>query len=211
MKNRLLLFKVSLLFAAGLSAGCSSAMNHDLVVTAQPSGRAYLQHFAEGYFSKDDHGDTDIVLAVDTPHPAGRPGDLKQIMHIRMMWRNEHDTKWEGAPETNASIRWYVFTNHAGAPEMIEYAGTATVALSGYSDHATVSVQNAQLHPAFSHGELTDPIGPSKFEGTIAALPDRARVDSLLSEVRTTLAATSLPQPPIEVKTAEARVAPTPE
>jgi hypothetical protein len=210
VNNSLILLQVSLLSAIALSAGCSSSGTRDLRVTAHQSGRAYTQRFAEGYLSRDGKGDTDVVLAVETEHPAGRPGVLKQIMHIRVMWHTDRETKWEGAPDTNASIRWYVFTDHAGAPEMIEYAGTGTVTLSGDADHTIVSVQNAQLHPAFSHGELTDPIGPSKFEGTVAAVSNRQRVDELLSEVRTTLAGTSLPQQPIEAKTAEARVQVTP-
>ena len=206
VKNGLLSLQVLLLSAIGASAGCSSAVSQDLIVTSHKSGQAYTQHFAEGYLSNDAHGETDVVLALDTDHPAGRAGVLKQIMHIRVMWHNDRATKWEGAPDTNASIRWYVFTDHAGQPEMIEYAGTGTVTIHGDNDHPTVTVENAQLHPAFSHGNLDDPIGPSKFEGTVATVSSRARVDELLSEVRTTLAATSLPQAPIEAKTAEARV-----
>jgi hypothetical protein len=208
VKIRLLLLQVLLLSAIGLSAGCSSAVSQDLIVTSHKSGQAYTQHFAEGYLNRDSHGDTDVVLAVDTDHPDGHPGVLKQVMHIRVMWHSDRVTKWEGAPDTNASIRWYVFTDHAGQPEMIEYAGTGTVTIHGDKDHATVSVENAQLHPAFSRGDMNDPIGPSNFEGTVATVSNRARVDQLLSEVRTTLAATSLPQAPIEVKTAEARIAP---
>jgi hypothetical protein len=208
VKNGLLLLQVSLLSVMGLSAGCATAVNQDLVVTSHQSGQAFTQHFAEGYIDRDSHGDTDIVLASDADHVAGRPGVLKQVMHMRVMWHSNRVTKWEGAPDTNASIRWYVFTDHAGQPEMIEYAGTGTVTIHGDPDNATVSVENAQLHPTFNYGTLSDPIGPSKFEGTVAAVSNRARVDELLSEVRTTLAATSLPQQPVEVKTAEARIAP---
>jgi len=208
VNNGLLSLQVLLLSAIGLSAGCSSAVSQDLIVTSHKSGQAFTQHFAEGYLNRDSHGDTDVVLAVDTDHPDGRPGVLKQIMHIRVMWRSDRSTKWEGAPDTNASIRWYVFTDHAGQPEMIEYAGTGTVTIHDDKDRPTVTVENAQLHPAFSQGELNDPIGPSKFEGTFATVTNRQRMDELLSEVRTTLAATSLPQQPVEVKTAEARIAP---
>ena len=167
-----------------------------------PVGPGVYAAFDQGYVSRDVHGDTDVVLAVDANHPAGRPGVLKQVMHIRVMWHSDRITKWEGAPDTNASIRWYVFTDHDGRPEMIEYAGTGTVALRSDADHTSVTVENAQLHPAFSQGQLSDPIGASKFEGTVVAVPDRQHVEELLSEVRTTLAATSLPQQPIEVKTA---------
>lgn len=206
MKNGLLSLRILFLSAAGLSAGCATPANQDLTLVSQKSHQAYIQHFDNGYLSRDPQGDTDVVLAVETDHPAGRAGVLKQVMHIRLMWHSDRVTKWEGAPDTNASIRWYVFTDHAGVPEMIEYAGTGTVSLAGDGNHTTVSVRNAQLHPAFSHGGLTDPIGATKFEGDIAARPDRQRVDQLLSEVRTTLAATSLPMQPMEAKTAEARV-----
>ncbi len=174
MKNGLLSLQVLLLSAIGFSAGCSSTLSQDLVVTSHKSGRVFTQHFAEGYLNRDSHGETDVVLAADTGRPAGATGALKQIMHIRVMWHSDRETKWEGAAGTNASIRWYVFTDRAGQPELIEYAGTGTVTIHDDKEGTTVSVHNAQLHPAFSHGRLTDPVGPSQFEGTVAAVSNRA-------------------------------------
>src|SRR5947209_18258531 len=89
------------------SAGCSSAQKPDLTVTSLHSGQRYSQQFREGYVSRDNGGDTDIVLAADADHPGGHPGVLKQVMHIRVVWHPDRDTKWDGAADTNASIRWY--------------------------------------------------------------------------------------------------------
>ena len=114
--------------AAGLgSGGCSSTQKPDLTVTSLQSGQRYSQQFDEATCSRDRHGDTDVVLAADADHPGGQPGVLKQVMHIRVMWHSDRDTQWEGAADTNASIRWYVFTDRTGQPEMIEYAGTGLV------------------------------------------------------------------------------------
>lgn len=214
---------LSLGLTAGLlsvgSVGCSSsAQKPDLTVTSLHSGQRYSQQFKEGYVRRDNSGDTDIVLATAADHPGRLPGVLKQVMHIRVLWHPDRETAWEGAADTNASIRWYVFTERNGQPEMIEYAGTGLVAVKSDGDETAVTVRKASLRPTFSHGALTDPIGSSQFEGTIVTRSDRPRVEQLLSEVRTTLAATSSPAEPVqavqaaqtaeavEAKTTEARV-----
>lgn len=172
--------------------GCSAPQESaDLTIRSLGQKQEYNQCFPQAYAGRDQHGDYDVVLACSPTQVASGHATLRQLMHIRVLWAPDGAVKVDGPVTTNAAIHWYVFTE-SRTPELIEYSGTGMVTIEPDGAMTNVKVENASLNPTFNRGDLTDPIGPSRFGGKIVARTSRARVNELLSEVRTNLASAAL-------------------
>jgi len=181
------------LWLAGAGAGCASPSTN-LTVTSLENRQTYRQGFRQAYSRRNDHGDIEVVAACGTPTASGAVHpDLKQVMHIRVLWSPGPGLKTDQPAATNAAITWYVYTN-GERMDMVEYTGTGLVDLDRDGDITTVEIRNASLRPALTAGALRDPIGPSRFEGTVVAKTDKRKVEEILSGVKTTLAAAKLGQ-----------------
>jgi len=123
-----------------------------------------------------------------------RTCNLREIMHIRVLWAPGGPMKVGGPASTNATIHWYVFTDDPRRPAMIEYSGTGLVLLDPSDDTTTVKVRNASLKPVSTEGRLNDPIGATRFEAKFVAANDPQKVGDLLSEIKVTLASAAVRQ-----------------
>ena len=187
----LLTLTVGGLWLAG--AGCASPST-SLTVTSLEKGQTYRQGFSQAYASRNAHGDMEVVAACGTPTASGAMHpDLKQVMHIRVLWSPGPGLRTDQPAATNAAITWYVFTNGV-RQDMVEYTGTGLVDLDRDGDTTTVEIRNASLRPALTSGALRDPLGPSRFEGTVVARTDKRKVEEILTGVKATLAAAKLGQ-----------------
>ena len=103
-----------------------------------------------------------------------------------MSFGRRRETK---AVTCNAALKWYVIGDRS-PQDVLEYAGTGFVSWKAEDDtHARVWIQNALLKPVENHGEPTDPVGPSRMEGSIVARANSRRVTRVLDDLQVALAA----------------------
>ncbi|HZL37607.1 MAG TPA: hypothetical protein VFC78_19980 [Tepidisphaeraceae bacterium] len=176
-----------LIAMAAFPMGCASS-NHNLVLTSLKQHQTFRQNFTQAYAAGNDQGGTDVIL-VDPAAQQAMNGyessaPVRQIMHIRVMWVPTRDMRAEAS---NAAVAWYVIGR--SLPDVLEYTGTAFVYLESQGDGTTsVVIRDATVKRSKSHGSLTDPVGPSRIQGTVIARQDKKMVNRLLHEMQTTVA-----------------------
>ena len=180
-------FAASLLLL-GCITGCATDNSADLRLTCVESKKAYSQQFPDAYVSKGADGDTEVVLVSDAK-AADTGADVRQVMHVKVLWRPQKGTKQSHPSYTNAALHWYVFNeNPAGgsaAPDVLEYTGAGFVTLADAAGGTQVTIRNATLKPsATENGSLSDPVGPARLTGTFVAKRSAKRVNDLLAEVK---------------------------
>src|SRR5580658_1260559 len=119
----------SLLAVAG---GCASDPNH-LTMSSLDRRKNFTQTFSRAYAAWNENGDYDVVLVHDANAdklPTGDgpvdPGDVppRQLVHIRVFWNAERDTKMDHPVATNALINWYLFGDRSDeSAHVLEYSG----------------------------------------------------------------------------------------
>lgn len=182
-----------LLAAVSLCAGCSDKAA-GLTLTSLRDNHKFADTFTKAYAARNDNGDMDVVLVDDATQRSVTAGTLigpvHQIMHIRILWSPSRDMKSDDPAASNASIHWYVMG--VDRTQMIEYSGTAFVyaGTTLWGNQRKLRIDNARLKPAMARGDLKDPIGPARVEGTIYATDNDQIVNHLLAEVQTTVADT---------------------
>ena len=174
----------------GCITGCASR-SADLRVTSLATKAKYSQQFTDAYVAKGPEGNTQVLLTNDD-------GDVRHVMHVKVLWRPQRGTKQSHPSYTNAAVHWYVF-NHGGgggartasaspaaANDVLEYTGAGFVRLAETAAGTEVTIRNATLKPADSASEcsLNDPVGPSRLSGTFIAKKSSKRVNALLAEVK---------------------------
>ena len=174
--------------------GCASPQQQ-IMLTSQRQNQAYEPQFVSAYTTEDGGGDTDVVLLdraaeqLLAGHAAESP--VQQIMHIRVLWTPNRDLKPDHTSASNATVHWYVLSTNPQAADVLEYAGTAFVAVEPTGNGTELKIRNASLRPVACRGTLCDPVGASTLHGTVRATANRARVRAALSGVRTLIAAAS--------------------
>ena len=163
-------------------AGCSS--DPSLRLTRARDQRTYTQPFFAAYASHSDGGESQIVL-VDNPAESST-APVRQVMHIRVLWNPTRELKPDHTSASNATVHWYVLGNTPQTrTDVLEYSGTALVALDESGGTTEVTIRSATLRPAARRGNLFDPLGASNLQGTIIARNDPRKVTQVLSGVRT--------------------------
>jgi len=173
-------------------AGCASPST-SLTVTSLQDHQTYTPGFKQAYASRDARGDMEVVAACGTRTASGTMHpDLRQVMHIRVLWSPGPGLRTDQPAATNAAITWYIFNDNR--QDLVEYTGTGLVNIDRDGDRTTLEIRNASLRPSLTAGALRDPIGPSRFEGTVVARNDKRKVEEILTGVKATLAAAKLGQ-----------------
>jgi hypothetical protein len=168
----------------GCITGCASR-SPELRLTSLATKASFSQQFTEAYVATGAEGDTEVVLTNDD-------GDLRHVMHVKVLWRPQRGTKQSHPSYTNAGIHWYVFNQgartaaSARSPDVLEYTGAGFVRLAETPGGTQVTIRNATLKPVAAAPEcsLNDPVGPSKLTGTFLAKKSSKRVNALLAEVK---------------------------
>lgn len=185
--SRIASFSLALIAMVLLPMGCAS--EPDVRVTSLRQHQTFRQDFTQAYAAQSADGGTDVVFVDPAAQQVLQRQDMtapvRQILHLRVMWSPTRDMR---AVTSNAAIQWYVI-GRSNPQDVLEYAGTAFVYLEPNSDGTVlVRIREANLKPLQNHGNLTDPVGPSKIQGAMVARKDAQAVTRLLSEVQTTLA-----------------------
>jgi hypothetical protein len=193
---------VLLLLATGCGASAGGAGAN---LTLKPVGQSqpFAKSFERAYVSRSTDGSYDIVLVDDdavrlasaTNETPGQPlaaapaMPLRQVVHIRVLWRPLVGTESDNPSATNATINWYVFGGGSEQwTDLLHYGGVGFVTVSGSGDARRIDVRNATLKPLASQGGLSDPLGTTRLSGTLVARTDARRVRALLAETRETVA-----------------------
>lgn len=159
-----------------MGAGCANQSPADLRLTCDQTGKTYQQQFKEAYVSKDEDG-TEVVLTSDDENAS-----VRQLMHLRVLWRPQRGTKQGHPSYTNAALRWYVLGSEKS--DVLEYTGAGFVQVADTATGTKVIIRNASLKPVReAKGSLNDPVGPAKLTGTFYAEKSTDRVSELLAEI----------------------------
>jgi hypothetical protein len=182
-----------------IAVGCGTSKPVLSVSTLDPQ-RAFQQRFTQAYTSRDAAGDYQVVLLNDpidavSPGDAGKPltaakvPPLREVLHIRVLWRPMSGAKPDSPAATNASLHWYVLSGPtAEGTSMIHYAGTAFVAVVPNGPGAEVTVRNGRLRAVEQHGELVDPLKDFAVSGRFDAVADDQRLARILTDVKSAVA-----------------------
>ena len=171
---------VLFVFACGLLAAGCAAPSSQLTVRSVDKGQTFQQRFTSAYAGKDDLGDYDVVLAKDA-------GGVRQVVHVRVLWKPMKGTKVDHPSATNATIDWVVWDQSQGRDAgYIAYTGAGFVNLQRSGNTARLDIRNATLSPTARQGSIQDPVGRTKVTGTVVARANRGQVDALLSQMPNT-------------------------
>ncbi len=183
-----------------LLTGCGH--HSSAVLTLHPlgiNGGDFTQTFPRSYLSTTPAGDYDIVLIQDgldtatsqraskKPNAPLRPipaAPLKQVVHIRLLWRALGAMQVNQPTSTNATINWIVLSTSQGSPDRIEYQGGGYVRIYPKDNGAEVVIRNATLSLKSRSGQLTDPIGRSTLTGSFYAERNEGQVRDVLDQTR---------------------------
>ena len=176
MNKALFLHCVLPLLSLGLFMGGCAGPSTNLTVTSLRNHQAYQPQFSRGYAGRSEQGDLDVVLVRDGGQGAAAAG-VRQVVHVRVLWKPMKGTKLDHPAATNAAIDWYVFgpggAGSGGAPGMVAYTGAGFVSVQQANGLVTLTVRNATLRPTAREGDMVDPIGPARLQGTVVARAGR--------------------------------------
>ncbi|MGD1278623.1 MAG: hypothetical protein ABR964_15530 [Tepidisphaeraceae bacterium] len=177
--------------------GCASHADGNLHLISLDHGRDFCQNFSEAYVSRSPTGDVDIVLVQDGIQPAQHDDPTKpltpqprvlprQFVHLRVFWK-PLGHKADHPASTNASVQWCLLGNGPAGKSVLEYGGSGLVVLDDGPNGTTVTIRTAWLKAVSQRGDMTDPMGPSRLQGSIRAIKDPDRVAALLAEMKAAL------------------------
>lgn len=189
------------LLTAALLTGCGSKAPALRYVSDNKS-TTLTQRYPIAAMSRDANGDFDLVLVSQGLESLRktRPGadltpteipPIRQVVHMKLHWRPSRGAKANNPAAANATVRWLIFSPPTVAPledkappsDYVEYQGTAFVRPFLEREGYTVLVREGSLDPTLIEGNMTDPLGPSTFEGKFYVRDDAATVRNLLKEL----------------------------
>jgi hypothetical protein len=190
-----------LALASIMAGGCSSSPRSNVRVTSLASRQHYTQEFQNAYARHNAAGDVDVVITKDsqtamtlggerTTGSAGAESQrVHQVMHVRVLWQPMKGTKTDSPTATNATLSWFVFGDDGRATRMIEYGGAAFVDVTRKGGQTILAIRNATLKPTGHIGDLNDPIGAARLQGTIVARNASRQVGEVLSDTKMSIGA----------------------
>ena len=190
-----------LVLGAMACGGCVSHPDGNLHLISLDHHRDFCQNFSEAYTSRSSGGDVDIVLVQYGAEPPRHDDPTKPLMpqsrvlprqfvHVRVFWK-PLGQKADHPASTNASVQWCLLGDGPGGTSLVEYGGSGLVVLDDGRNGTIVTIRTAWLKAVSQRGGMTDPMGPSRLQGSIHAVQDPDRVAALLAEMKAATGATS--------------------
>jgi hypothetical protein len=181
------------------SFGFGTSKTPKLTVRPNGTGMPMVQNFAHGYLGENPDGDYEIVLVcegMNTPASSHNMvlyptnvASLRQIVHIRVLWRAMSGTRFDQPTSTNATINWYVRSNMPEADkDKIDYAGAGFVGVYLNKTGANILIRNASLAVREHAGELVDPLGKPSITGNFDVVRNDGMVRAILTSLQTKVA-----------------------
>ena len=170
-----------------MGIGCSGPQSTQLTVRSLDQRQTFQQQFPRAYAGTSAGGDYDVVLVKQGPAPRAEGRDVRQVMHVRVLWKPMKGTKLDHPTATNATLDWVVWDEAAGG--FIAYSGAGYVDVQRKGDTAVLDIRSATLSLLAKQGPMNDPIGRARVAGTIVARTNRQQVNELLEDVQETVGA----------------------
>jgi hypothetical protein len=121
---------------------------------------------------------------------------VTQIVHVRVFWRPLPGTMADHPSATNAALDWYVLSDGAERGQsFLHYSGAGFVTVGANSKGAKFKIRNASVVLKDQRGQMTDPIGPARLTGAIAATTNDSEVRSQVAAVQQALHPEQEPSP----------------
>lgn len=190
--------------------GCHSNPATQVTLKSQDNGRVLIQRFARAYATRNQAGETSVVLVddghvsptADGPTVEGsgpvlmptRNPPLRQVLYIQILWNAMPNVQADAPSATNAVMDWVVRSyGSSGQPQTLHYQGAGFVWLDPGSQSVRVKIRNATLALKGRSGtELEDPLGNCTMSGTIVALMDDTAVQNELAQAKQDIAMTEI-------------------
>jgi len=180
-----------------LAAGCSSAHKGRLTLEGDESRTFYAQNFDLAYISGSRQGEYDLILMQDPalvssgkaglnkPLQPLNGGELRQVVHVHVLWQASGGSVAKDGVVTNATIDWYVLGSATGdRQEVLRYQGAGYVLLDEGRKATKVVIRDGTIRMSELNGDLRDPIGPARLTGTVKATRNSEYVRGLLADLR---------------------------
>jgi hypothetical protein len=170
-----MLFVVGFFLVAGCSSGPAS-------LTLRPTDQkiAYAKTFDRAYAGRIDGSDAYVLLS-----DARGADQLRQVVYIKLLWRPMTGTR--ECIAANAAIDWYVIND--ANDDLLLYQGCGNVAINPGDDETKVTIRSGELEKSLTKGNLADPLGSARVNGTFVAQANDAKLRELLSDARNRVAA----------------------
>ncbi len=186
----------ALTLALLLFTGCASKTPQMKVYPTE--GLPFAQRFPRAYLGVNELGDSDIVLVSDgtvAPQKQGRilyptaTNSVKQIVHIRILWKPLPGTRTDQPTSTNATINWYVRSNMPDEEnDRIEYGGAGYVGVYPTKTGAHIVIRNATLALRTQSGQMENPFGKPAIVGSFDVVRNDGIVKDILGTLQTRVA-----------------------
>lgn len=189
--------------ALPLVGGCASGKPATLTFEQADGVKTYSQQFSRAYVRQSESGEYDVLLIEDGIAPegtvpaAGVPihsaavAPLKQVVHLRVLWRPQRGTKADHPSATNAVVDWYVCPNDAGHQrDYLHYQGAGFVSIYGSGDRPRIWIRSATVALKNRSGNMVDPLGRSTLSGSFLARRNDALVKTTVEQFRHDLTVT---------------------
>jgi hypothetical protein len=182
-------------FAFLILPGCARIPSGVHVVSNKGQQR-FDEKYPSAYISRGQGGDYHVVLLKDgtskwnvpkpgDPIPPLELADVRQIMHVHILWQPLRGNKPDNPSATNAAIDWYLV--RAGVDGtvtgLVHYEGAGLVTTSLADEDAGIIIRSAALSPKRVEGDITDPVGPLRMTARFDAVHFPSAVDDVLAQL----------------------------
>jgi hypothetical protein len=162
--------------------GCAELRSKLEVVAHKDAAapRFYHQKFTEGWFTGDENSGYDIVLLTSKPSQAFPSQLVRQLVHIRLIWRSTPGLTWSHETSLNAVVLYYVVHGNEGI--CYEGAGYVEVTPSRSRGRIKGEFGSIRLEPGRSYGDPPDIFGAIELLGKFRARRNDSKTQELLRE-----------------------------
>jgi hypothetical protein len=186
---------LAILFLASL-CGCAKKVAQLRIYPTQ--GLPGAQKFPRAFIGTNELGDSEIVLVSEGNQQTRKQGKIlyptavgsvKQIVHIRILWKPLPGTRADQPTATNATINWYVRSNMPDQEsDRLDYSGAGFVSIYPNKTGAHVVVKNANLALRNQSGDMTDAFGKPLILGSFDVIRNDGVVKDVVASLNTRVA-----------------------
>ena len=177
--------RVFVLLLATLTLGCASAP--EISVRSEQTSERYTATFDRALFSQNKDGQIDLILLSGEgdgepgmPLRETRDGQVRQMVHLRVLWTPRNTIRLDSPSAGNAVINWHVV---ADANDRLSYKGACWAEVDIDDDEAEVDLRNAVMSISRSVGSVNDPLKRATLDGNFTATRADAVVQSYVTEL----------------------------
>ncbi len=165
------------------AVGCAARVSTLEIVDHRTSGssRHYREQFDEAYYCFDETGAVDIVLRRSAGGQTGQADAIRQVVHVRSLWRSIPGRTVAHSTQINATIVYNIVSGHIGAT--FEGAGSVFFTCNRRTGELTGVIEWATLRPMTRTADGAGLFERAELTGTFRATRDPRRVVRMVNEI----------------------------